>query len=197
MAASKSRFLPEIESYTGFLGHGGFGIVLKAMDSAQYESAIKFIFPKKDDDIEKKRFLIECNITTALEKHQNIVSILNFEEKNLTVAELEKIIKILPLNDHQLLSKADAYLASTKRHGFIESFCIQMEICGEDLKTWLAQVNDISDPNMQYMQMVIPQNIIRGLKFLHDNKIIHRDLKPANILFSSSNYCLPVKIGGV
>ena len=132
MAANKSSFLSEIESYTGFLGHGGFGIVLKAMDSAQNQSAIKFLFPPKDDPKERKRVVIECNITKALEKHQNIVNILNFEETNLTVAELEKIIKMLPQDDDQLMAKEDAYLRTTKRHGFIESFCIQMEICGED-----------------------------------------------------------------
>lgn len=34
----------------------------------------------------------------------------------------------------------------------------------------------------------IAKQIIKGYKFLHDNKIIHRDLKPANILIKDELY---------
>jgi serine/threonine protein kinase len=125
-------------------------------------------------------------------QHANIVQTITFETKIFKYEEIEQILQVLPPT---MDNYKDPFLGRAKRLGEMETTCIQMELCGENLKAWLDQVNDKNDPTIQKMQIIIPDNIIVGLRFLHDHKIIHRDLKPLNILFSSVNFCLPVKIG--
>jgi serine/threonine protein kinase len=191
MAAITQSFLEQIESYDSCLGSGAFGIVIKVTASNKEESAIKILFPDNVEPKEQKRMLREV-LTVGFERNDNIVQILNFESKTFTQEELKVIFQVLP---HNLKDYKQLYLSRAKRLGGVESLCVQMELCGENLKTWLDKDKDKIDPSIEHLQAVIPKNVIDGLKFLHDHKIIHRDLKPANILFSSSNFCLPVKIG--
>ena len=138
--------------------------------------------------------MTECNITKSL-KHENIVNILNFEEKCFTPEELQEILKLLPQDDDQLVSKGETYLRIARRHGTLKTICIQIELCGENLRSWLENEKDRCYIFVQLTQMEIIQNLISGLGYLHSNKILHRDLKPENIMFSGEKYRLPVKIG--
>ncbi|XP_035701636.1 uncharacterized protein LOC110862662 isoform X2 [Folsomia candida] len=70
-----------------------------------------------------------------------------------------------------------------------------MELCGENLRSWLNEEHDIRNQDVQHTQLVIIQNLVSGLKHLHENKILHRDLKPENVMFSKQGFILPVRIG--
>ncbi|XP_063774057.1 interferon-induced, double-stranded RNA-activated protein kinase-like isoform X2 [Pseudophryne corroboree] len=69
---------------------------------------------------------------------------------------------------------------------------IQMELCENgSLKKWIRKRN-LSRHVDKTKSLDIFQQIIEGVKYIHDNKLIHRDLKPANILFTKE---MTVKIG--
>lgn len=74
----------------------------------------------------------------------------------------------------------------------IEPICIQMQICGENLRKWL---NNDDKKDILFYQSTITKNLISGLKYQHDNNVIHRDLKPENVMFSKPGYKIPIKIG--
>ncbi|XP_035710273.1 probable serine/threonine-protein kinase DDB_G0293292 [Folsomia candida] len=71
-----------------------------------------------------------------------------------------------------------------------------MQLCGENLRTWLNLV-ETKQNNLfiQRDQVEIISNLISGLEFLHMHNLMHRDLKPENIMFTEKGCKLPVKIG--
>lgn len=89
---------------------------------------------------------------------------------------------------------------------------IQMELCGQNLKTWIKNRNadvfekyrtarlkspsqpvDVLDFLDLTQALVIFKQIVKGVRFLHAHNLIHRDLKPQNIMFNLDNSV--VKIG--
>ncbi|OXA45907.1 uncharacterized protein LOC118437851 [Folsomia candida] len=177
--------------YTSLLGQGAFGIVLKSILSCEAESAVKFIFPNDND--ERVKLLREYTVTKGLEKHANIVQIIDMEEERLYRQDIEEIFHNLPKTE-QIKTLKSTITKKTKGYS-IQSIRIKMELCGQTLRKWLNESLNGNDLHIQIRQNTMVQNLITGLKYLHDNKIIHRDLKPENIMFSKGRYQLPVKIG--
>lgn len=80
---------------------------------------------------------------------------------------------------------------------------IQMELCGENLRTYLDYRNaKVLRPTNDHdeldlidieMELNIFKQILNGVQYIHSQNLIHRDLKPPNILFGLDH--LSVKIG--
>ncbi|XP_036402953.1 protein kinase containing Z-DNA binding domains [Megalops cyprinoides] len=69
---------------------------------------------------------------------------------------------------------------------------IQMEFCkGGNLRQWICEKNE---GNMRSRDdaLMIFQQIVQGVEYIHSQGHIHRDLKPENIFFGNDNV---VKIG--
>lgn len=183
-------FLDSIAEYHSSLGHGAFGVVIQAIDIDRTVTAIKFMHPTSTQDEEQTHR--ECKITIGLREHPNVIKMLNFVvKKELTPSQIQGIMQISSPMVRVLYEEKLNQLQP------LEWTCIQMEICGKNLRDWLAEPDTRIDSIITQMtQVTIVLNLISGLKFLHDNQIIHRDLKPANVMFSrGAGYQLPVKIG--
>ncbi|KAI1299269.1 Eukaryotic translation initiation factor 2-alpha kinase 1 [Halotydeus destructor] len=79
---------------------------------------------------------------------------------------------------------------------FRATLYIQMELCGENLQTWIKKRNEKAIQDMRedkgscavnYINLSesldIFRQIVKGVEFLHSHNLLHRDLKPQNILF--------------
>lgn len=79
----------------------------------------------------------------------------------------------------------------------MSTFCIQMELCGKNLRQWL-NAQSIDNPQLKLVQHKIVQGLATGLNYLHENNIMHRDFRPENIMFTYSpteEFALQIKIG--
>lgn len=181
-------------TFASCLGQGAFGIVLQAVHSTtKLATAVKFIFPTGLTTQEKQIFR-ECELTRTLD-HENIVKILNVTRDQLTEGQLEKVFENLSEEDGESLNFGLMYIAKAKRFKTVESICIQMELCGPNLRKWLNLQHDKTDEVVQLKQMAICRDIVDGLAYLHKEDIMHRDLKPENVMLSDSDFGAPVKIG--
>ena len=74
----------------------------------------------------------------------------------------------------------------------MDYFCFDFFKFGRDvqvnsLDTFLEYINNFCVKNFEIFFMVIVY-IIKGLKYLHENKVADRDIKPANTLVSNRHY---------
>ncbi|KAG5187265.1 kinase-like domain-containing protein [Tribonema minus] len=65
---------------------------------------------------------------------------------------------------------------------FDDELYIVMELLDSDLHRIIQSAQPLSDAHHRYFMY----QLLRGVKFLHDNRIIHRDLKPGNLLVTKS-----------
>lgn len=187
--ASTRDFLDTVKTYESFLGYGSFGFVLKSKHRDGTYSCVKFIYPTDNDKL-KLQNERESRLITQL-CHTNIVAVRNSVcNKYLSRDQLKRIFSPCP----KIIEAG--WQDTPEKIKELGWTCIQMELCGENLASWLRHPETKMDSILiQLKQIEIIKDLISGLKFLHNNKIIHRDLKPANIMFTSDKYRLPVQIG--
>lgn len=171
--SNQSRFTSEFNSIEP-LGKGGFGRVYKAKKILvdQYR-AVKIVHSNK-------KALREVRVLSELH-HRNIVRYYSCW-----------------IEDHRY---KDNITISTDSYSQFESkspsqyLYIEMELCDtKTLRKWIKEQNKdtLEDSQRRQQGLLIAQQIVEGVEYIHSKDLIHRDLKPENILFGQEN---EVKIG--
>ncbi|OXA46326.1 uncharacterized protein LOC118437837 [Folsomia candida] len=185
-----------------FLGFGYYGHVFKAISGAKSKrlSAVKVIFidtsGKLPEELEEEKQIVsrEYNLMTG-KKHENVLEILKSTYTHFTVSDLNIIKDLDCLKENENAADMIKFRTIQAEKKPISTFCIQMELCGKNLRQWL-NAQSINNPNN--LQKTIIRNMFEGLKYLHSNNIMHRDFRPENVMFSYSSttdFLLPVKVG--
>ncbi|XP_037024378.1 serine/threonine-protein kinase atg1-like isoform X2 [Bradysia coprophila] len=170
---SQSSRLLEDFKLRSFLGVGAFGAVIKCqklLESKEY--AIK---------VTSGDALQEVQTLVSIPPHKNLVQYITCWNDRFSKADIQEVKKIVGTNNQAI----DCFSDPTKIR-----LCIQMELCGESLRTWLLTHQSVDEKKTigLFMQMVA------GIEHIHKSDIIHRDLKPENIFMGIDTDSL-LKIG--
>lgn len=145
------------------VGKGGYGTVFKAHNKLDgCLYAIKKIKITKLDEEKKAYYLDEVRYLSRM-THQNVVRYYT------TWLEFDK--------------------SSTT---VIPTLYIQMELCSMSLEEYIISRNYSGDSVDFEYEMDIFKQIVKGLKYIHNQNLIHGDLNPKNIFLDDN---LNVKIG--
>jgi hypothetical protein len=82
------------------------------------------------------------------------------------------------LNHKNIVRYYSSWLDDSKSNN--STLYIQMELCESTFRDYL---NNIREDESIEKRIFYFNQIVEGIKYLHDNNIIHRDIKPSNILF--------------
>jgi serine/threonine protein kinase len=145
------------------IGKGGFGKVYRHF----YELDCKIYAIKKI-------LLTEQSANNAI-KEVRILSGLNHIN---IIRYFTSWIESSSSNDIEETEEDDVLIIKDKNVFFL---CIKMEYCEKTLSQYLLERNNFN-MNSNYIQQ-----ILTGVKYLHEHQIIHRDLKPDNILITHNN----------
>ncbi|XP_035715621.1 cell division protein kinase 2 homolog [Folsomia candida] len=137
----------------------------------------------------------ECKIATTLPLHENIVKVIAVLDGSFTESRFNDVLPERILKTVKEIVIRNNLLLTLKHGTYLNLRCLQMELCGENLRQWLNHPGKIEGPTLLHEQFSIIKNLIDGLAHLHKHKILHRDLKPENVMFSQPGFVLPVKIG--
>ncbi|XP_030603714.1 interferon-induced, double-stranded RNA-activated protein kinase-like isoform X2 [Archocentrus centrarchus] len=172
-----SRFTSEFDSIER-LGKGAFGRVFKAKHKLlEKYYAIKIVRCKE-------KALREVSALSDLH-HSHIVRYYTCWMEDF---------------EYQWDSTADSYSTSQSTgDSSAKSLYIQMELCDtKTLRVWIDEKNTLNmkkslrDSKRREDSLIIIQQIVSGVEYIHSKMFIHRDLKPANIMFGRDG---EVKIG--
>jgi len=166
------------------IGDGGFGTVFKAVnkiDECTY--AIKKIIIKDLNKEGSKYYLNEVKILSEL-NHPNIVryytSWLDFEE--------DKKNKIEHSDEMNALALSGSFI----EYKIQPTLYIQMELCSESLDKYIHHRNYHSDVIIIDNELIIFEQLIKAIKYVHKQNIIHGDISPNNVFLDKN---MMVKLG--
>ena len=196
-----ARHFPQIEGYriTGILGHGGMGIVYRAVQTALNRTVALKVLPAIVSTVSKSavdRFRREANAAGRLH-HTNIVPIYDFGESHDSYYFAMELIVGQPLN--RLITSLASDDASTLSPARLATW-LQMQLSGEPGAAEdsapsgraAAQADSFTGASttgrgpayFQYVARWIA-DVADGLNYAHQQKIIHRDIKPGNLILST------------
>ncbi|KAL3972246.1 hypothetical protein ACER0C_025595 [Sarotherodon galilaeus] len=169
----QSRFLSDFNSIER-LGKGGFGRVYRAKNILldQYR-AVKIVHSTE-------KALREVTALSELH-HRNIVRYYSCWREDCRYED-------------DMSTSTDSYY-QYRSNSPPQYLYIEMELCdSKTLRKWIEEKNENTPPDSQRRQksLIIAQEIVSGVEYIHSKGLIHRDLKPENIMFGKDK---EVKIG--
>ena len=161
IATNKGRY-----RYTELLGEGGFGKVLKAVDTRAGGNRIVAV-----KHLETKRSLMEFLFVKTPESAQQARK----EAELMTELKHENVIGVLDSFNFNTIGGKTIRLA------------IVMDYCKANLHDHLEENFVSKETRLDKMdRLTWYQQLAAGLEYIHSKNIIHRDLKPLNILISTT-----------
>ncbi|XP_026525116.1 interferon-induced, double-stranded RNA-activated protein kinase [Notechis scutatus] len=157
------RFLQEFVDIEE-IGSGGFGNVFKAKNTLDCRlCAIKRILSNKTEDETR-------------------------EVKALAILDHPHIVRYYNCwNGEDIFQFPDTVNSSSEK---LKCLFIQMELCEKgNLSDWLDKKKGDSCKDVS---IILFQQIVEGVDYIHSKNLIHRDLKPLNVFFHDENH---IKIG--
>lgn len=150
------------------IGNGSFGSVFKCVNNIDLkEYAIKII-KLNSKNLREPRIMSSLDHKNVIKYYCSWIDKSNINLMNCLCDENSNSIESIESCDDEHYN--DYYLF------------IQMELCLYSLSKYLEKTL------FNYKERIIIFNqIVNGLDYLHSNNIIHRDLKPSNILFDKNN----------
>ncbi|MBE9218707.1 serine/threonine-protein kinase [Dolichospermum flos-aquae] len=147
----------------GRLGGGSFGDTFLAIDLNTLTQRYCVIKRLRIDSHHSPE--IVAGIKKAFEKEAKVLEDLGDRSGNIPC-----------LYDYFSSTVTDPELSTPQEFNYL----VQQYIEGEDLKKELEQQGRFSEAKV----LVLLNNILPVLKFIHKNNVIHRDIKPSNIMHS-------------
>lgn len=106
------------------------------------------------------------------------------EKDGLPISGLREIQILLACNHENIVRLNEVVVGRS-----LESIFVSMEYCEQDLASLL---DNMSTPFTESQVKCLAVQVLKGLKYLHNNFIVHRDLKVSNILLTDKG---TIKIG--
>lgn len=171
MLETSSRYADDFQEI-GLLGSGGFGLVRQVknkLDGQHY--AVKIIRINNALHSQVDKVFREVKLLAGI-THRNVVRYYTSWLQHVALDAASDT------EDESIISESDC---DSLHLGLF----IQMELCTFTLYEWLEKRNATSNPNTLYTFGILNclQDLLNGLKAIHDHKYIHRDMKPRNIFW--------------
>ncbi|KAM7272734.1 hypothetical protein ACFE04_027397 [Oxalis oulophora] len=138
------------------ISEGSYGIVYRARD-------------KKTDEI------------VALKKVKMNMSSREYLELGFPLSALREINILLSFNHPSIVNVKEVVMGKD-----LDSVFMVMEYVENDLKGLMDKMKHKKHPRFSTSEIkCLMQQLLEGVKYLHDNWVLHRDLKTANLLFDN------------
>ena len=164
------------------IGHGAYGVVVSARDTATGgKVAIKKIPCVFDDAVDAKRVLREIKLLRHF-RHDNIIGLLDLQSPptNVRATLAARAADVAFSTVRRSLTALPPAHARQVLSEFVDIYMV-FELLETDMQRVISSRQVLSEDHIKYFVY----QLLRGVKGLHSAGVIHRDLKPSNLLLNA------------